>query len=95
MSIIAASPPTEVKPPLIDVSSVLVDDPWLRGEAAAVLIENLEPVLTNLRRIRQQAVVELARAENPQSLIASRVRLTQPRIAQIVAKFIRRSAVTS
>ena len=95
MSIVAASPPVEVKPPLIDMSSVLVDDPWLRGEAAAVLIQNLEPLLMSLRRVRHQAVVELAQAKVPQPMIASRVRLTQQRIAQIVKAFPCRAGVAS
>lgn len=84
MSIVAAPPPVKVAPPLIDTSSTLVTDPWQRAEAAATLISAIAPVLTELRQIRQQAVMELVATKTPLSHIAKHVRLSKQRIDQIV-----------
>lgn len=87
MSIVAVCLQNEAHPLFkIDTSSTLEPDPRKRAEAAATLIENLEPVLVSLRQIRTQAVVELAQARMPQSQIAKHVRLTRQHVGQIIKK---------
>ncbi|MBN1171801.1 MAG: hypothetical protein JXA67_06465 [Micromonosporaceae bacterium] len=78
MSIVAVPPTVDTVASVVDLS-----DPWMRGEAVAILIDHLEPVLTQLREVRRQVVIDLVAAKCTQVRIARHVGLTQQQISNI------------